>query len=101
MTLEQLLTDDQSIDDLRQLWIILDNELKSRLEMAQPSYQNQVSPIRLNNGDYALCADLLSEKDGIYAPTFAVLDKSTFQDIPVVLKSTIANLFPSNSGDGE
>ena len=101
MTLDQLLADIPAIDDLRQLWIILDTELKDRLEAAQPSYQNQVSPIRLNNGDYALCADLLSEKDGIYAPTFAVLDQSTFPEIPVVLYSAIANLFPSNSGDGE
>jgi hypothetical protein len=101
MTLDKLLADIPDIDDLRQLWIILDAELKNRLEAAQPSYQNQVSPIRLNNGDYALCADLLSEKDNLYAPTFAVLDQSTFSEIPVVLYSTIANLFPTPSGNGE
>jgi hypothetical protein len=101
MTLDQLLADIPAIDDLRQLWIILDTELKDRLEAAQPAYQNQVSPIRLNNGDYALCADLVTEKDGLYAPTFAVLDQSTFPEIPVVPHSTIANLFPTPSGDGE
>jgi len=101
MTLDQLLADIPDIDDLRQLWIILDTELKDRLETAQPSYQNQVSPILLTNGDYALCADLVTEKDGIYAPTFAALDQSTFPEIPVVLHSTIANLFPTLSGDGE
>jgi hypothetical protein len=101
MTLDQLLADIPDIDDLRQLWIILDTELKDRLETAQPSYQNQVSPILLTNGDYALCADLVTEKDGLYAPTFAVLDQSTFPEIPVVLHSAIANLFLTTSGDGE
>jgi hypothetical protein len=101
MTLDQLLNDIPAIDDLRQLWIILDTELKDRLEAAQPSYQNQVSPIRLNNGDYALCADLVTEKDGLYAPTFAALDQSTFPDIPVIPHSMIVDLLPSNSVDGE
>ncbi|MFN4909427.1 MAG: hypothetical protein ACK5H0_10400 [Bacteroidota bacterium] len=101
MTLDQLLADIPTIDDLRQLWIILDTELKDRLEAVQPFYQNQVSPIRLNNGDYALCADLVTEKDGLYAPTFAVLDQSTFPEIPVVSYDTIADLFPIYSVEGE
>jgi hypothetical protein len=101
MTLDQLLADIPDIADLRQLWIILDTELKDRLETAQPAYQNQVSPIRLNNGGYALCADLVTEKDGLYAPTFAVLDQSTFPEIQVVPQATITELFPSSPPDGE
>lgn len=97
MTLDQLLTNIPPIDELRQLWIIIDTELKERLEQAQPVYQNQVEPIMLNNGDYALCADLLTETSGLYAPTFARLDQSTFSEIPVVHIDLISNLFPTNN----
>jgi len=94
MTLDELLTDLPSLDELRQLWIVLDKDLRDRFIEVQPKHKFQAVPTALTNGDYVLCADLLSDRDTTYAPTFAVLDQSTFPEIPVVEYDLIKHLFP-------
>jgi hypothetical protein len=96
MTLDELLADLPPLNELRGLWLILDEQLRNRLLEVQPKYQNQVVPVALLNGAFTLCADLLSEKDGIYARTFALLDQSVFPQIPVLPYDSIAHLFPSS-----
>jgi hypothetical protein len=89
MTLDTLLTLQLSYDELKELWLVFDSKLKTRLEEVQPSGQHQVSPIKLEDGNYAICADVLSEIEGIYAQTFASLDQSTFTSVNVVNKAEI------------
>jgi hypothetical protein len=95
MTLDELLADLPPLDELRQLWIVMDKELNDRFLTVQPVYQCQAVPTALTNGDYVLCADLLSDKDTTYAPTFGVLDQSLFPEIPVVEYDLIKHFFPT------
>lgn len=92
MTLDQLLQNNTSSDDLRSLWLVFDAAIAQRLADAQPAYQHQVAPITLTDGRYALCADLLTEKDGIYAPTFQSLDQSAFSLVEVFSSDDVSSL---------
>lgn len=94
MTLDQLLSDLPDAATLKSLWLVFDGDINERLKSAQPSYQHQVSPIGLTDGRFTVCADLLTESAGIYAPTFAALDQSAFPLVQVVTKSQIESLFP-------
>lgn len=94
MTLDQLLQSPPLLDELRESWLVFDSTLKDRLEQVQPHYQHQVSPIALTDGSFALCADLLSEINGIYAQTFAALDQSTFPSVEVLSTYEILPLLP-------
>lgn len=99
MTLDQLLQGDANADDLRSLWLVFDATIAQRLKDAQPSYQHQVAPITLTDGRFAVCADLLTEKDGIYAPTFQALDQTAFPLVQVIGESEISGLFPPPATD--
>jgi len=95
MKLSELLAEPlPAYEDLRKLWIVIDQEMMDLLMHMQPKYMHQVSPVRLTNGDYACCADLLTEKDDAYQPTFDILDQSFFPEIPVVDFSVIQPLLP-------
>ena len=94
MTLDQLLQGNVSPDDLRSMWLVFDASIAQRLKDAQPSYQHQAAPITLTDGRCALCADLLTEKDGIYAPTFQALDQTAFPLVEVIDSDAIAEFLP-------
>ena len=94
MTLDQLLSDLPDAATLKGLWLVFDGEINERLKSAQPTYQHQVAAARLIDQRFALCADLLTESAGIYAPTFAALDQSAFPLVQVVTKPQIESLFP-------
>lgn len=95
MTLDQLLQGDANAEDLRSMWLVFDAAIAQRLQDAQPAYQHQVAPITLTDGRFAVCADLLTEKDGLYAPTFAALDQSAFPLVQVISQAVISELFPT------
>ena len=99
MTLDQLLQGDISSDDLRSMWLVFDASIAQRLSEAQPAYQHQVSPVILVDGRFALCADLLTEKDRIYAPTFQALDQTAFPLVQVIGESEISGLLPPPATD--
>ena len=97
MTLDQLLQGDANADDLRTMWLVFDASIAQRLADAQPAYQHQVAPITLTDGRFALCADLITEKDGIYAPTFQALDQTAFPLVQVVSQTEITELIPTQT----
>ena len=99
MTLDQLLQGNANADDLRSLWLVFDAVIAQRLKDAQPSYQHQVAPITLTDGRFAVCADLLTEKDGIYEPTFQALDQTAFPLVQVIGESEISGLLPPPATD--
>ena len=95
MTLDQLLQSDISSEELSEMWLIFSLDVAKRLKEVQPVYQHQVSPIALKDGRYALCADLLLVKDGIYAPTFQALDQTAFPLVNVIHSNKISSLLPT------
>lgn len=99
MTLDQLFQDDISASDLYDLWLVFDVDIANRLKDIQPFHQHQIMPIELIDGSFAVCADLLTEKDGIYAPTFAALDQSAFPLVQVISQAAISELFPTSNAD--
>lgn len=99
MTLDQLLNENVSAENLRNLWLVFDELIAQRLKDVQPNYQHQVAPIALADGRYTVCADLLGEKDRLYAPTFQALDSSAFSSVDVVSKAEIITLFPIANND--
>lgn len=93
MTLYDLLQANASAEQLRALWLVFDSVFANSISEKQPQYQNQVAPVMLANGSFALCADLLTEKDGMYAPTFGQLDQELFSSVDVVTFDQISSLF--------
>lgn len=94
MTLDQLLADLPDAATLKDLWLVFDGRIAGELQEAQPIYHHQVSPVALTDGRFTVCADLLSEIAGIYAPTFAALDQSEFPFVQVLPQSEILKLLP-------
>jgi hypothetical protein len=95
MTLAELLAEPlPAYDDLRKLWIVIAQNMYDLLMQQQPKYLHQVTPVRLTSGDYACCADLLTEKSAAYQPTFNILDQSFFPGIPIVKFYVIEPLLP-------
>ena len=92
--LDQLLQSNLSPQALNGLWLVFDASIAQRLNDAQPVYQHQAAPIILTDGRFALCADLLTEKDGIYAPTFQALDQTAFSQVNVITKDELLILLP-------
>jgi hypothetical protein len=101
MTLDQLLQGDANVEDLRTMWLVFDASIAQSLKDAQPVYQHQVAPITLTDGRHVLCADLLTEKDGIYAPTFTSLDPTAFPQVEVIHESAIGELFQTHTSEEE
>ena len=93
--LDQLLQGNLSPQALYGLWLVFDASIAQRLNEAQPVYQHQAAPIILTDGRFALRADLLTEKDGIYAPTFQALDQTAFPLVEVTTSDAIAEFLPA------
>jgi hypothetical protein len=93
MTLDQLLQGYTNAEELRTMWLVFDSVIAQRLKDVQPAYQHQAFPITLKDGNFALCADLLTEKDDIYAPTFQALDQTLFPQVQVLSQAAIIELF--------
>jgi len=73
------------LDSLRLTWLVFDSSLRDALDAAQDGEtRNRAEAILLNNGKYALCADLLTEIDGLYAGTFLRLDPLYFPAVEVL-----------------
>lgn len=99
MTLDELLANLHDVLELKKLWIVIDSGMNDLLKQVQPVYRHQISPLALTNGYFAICADLLSEVDGIYKPIFLALDQSLFPEIPVVPFNAIQPFIPLPSVD--
>jgi hypothetical protein len=73
------------LDSLRLTWLVFDSSLRDTLDAAQEGEtRNRAEAILLNNGRYALCADLLTETNGLYARTFSLLNPEHFPAVEVL-----------------
>jgi len=99
MNLAQLLSAPlPPLDELRGMWLVFPVTLKDTLESAQDAGSNLfVIPLALTDGNYALCADLLTEIQGVYEQAFSNLDPNNFQYVKVV--GDISALLPKSEED--
>lgn len=103
MTLAELLN--QPLPDLatlRGLFVVFPGELLAECEAAQADATSfRVHPIGLDDGRFALRADLLSEigPGGVFASSFAKLDAEKFDQVEILELSEIADVWPQPEGD--
>jgi hypothetical protein len=96
MTLAQLLTSPPPpYDELRRQWLVFDAALAAKLDAVQdPTYQHQARPVQLTDGRLAICADALTEINGLLAEPFSKLDASNFAAVEVIDDAAFRQLLP-------
>jgi hypothetical protein len=99
MNLAQLLSAPlPPLTELRGMWLVFPEALKDALESAQDPDSSLIAiPLELTDGNYALCADLLTETQGAYAQAFANLEPGNFQYVEVVVD--ISALLPQTEDE--
>ena len=98
MNLQELIQQNKSYEELKDLALVFDSNLKNILEATQATLQSkhQASPVELSNGSYMLCADLLTEihPGGLYSQGFGLLDTDLFSQVEVISMEEAAALIP-------
>ena len=98
MNLLELLQQNKTYTELKDLALVFDSNLKSVLESTQNTYQSKhhVAPVELTNGTYMLCADLLTEigPKGLYSQGFGLLDSDLFPQVNVITMEEASALLP-------
>ena len=98
MNLQELIQQNKSYEELKDLALVFDSNLKNILEATQATLQSkhQASPVELSNGSYMLCADLLTEihPGGLYSQGFGLLDTDLFSQVSVISMAEAQSLIP-------
>ena len=98
MNLQELITQNKSYEELKDLALILNSSLKNILEATQETFQSKhkASPVELSDGSFMLCADLLTEiqPGGLYSQGFGLLDSDLFAQVEVVSMEEAQALLP-------
>ena len=87
-------------ENLKEYGLVFSEPTKLLLDEAQnslPNRQHQVQPIQLTNGDWLLCADILSEigESGIYRQWFLALPQEHFNEVEIVNWNETVALLPT------
>jgi hypothetical protein len=98
MNLRELIQQNKSYEELKDLALVFNASLKNILEATQETFnsQHKASPIALTNGSYMLCADLLTEiqPGGLYSQGFGLLDNDLFAQVGVISMEEVSALLP-------
>lgn len=98
MNLIELIQQNKSYEELKDLALVFNVNLKNILEATQATLQSnhQASPVELTNGSYMLCADLLTEigPGGLYSQGFGLLDTDLFSQVSVISMAEAQSLIP-------
>ena len=98
MNLQELIQQNKSYEELKDLALVFDSNLKNILEATQATLQSkhQASPVELSDGRFMLCADLLTEihPGGLYSQGFGLLDTDLFSQVEVISMEEAAALLP-------
>jgi hypothetical protein len=94
MTFTSLLTQTHSLEKLRGLWIVMDVSILSDFMAKQEAYGlafNRIEPVVGPASDprYAVCADLVTEINGMHAHLFANLNQASFSAVSVVTRAEL------------
>jgi hypothetical protein len=98
MNLQELITQNKSYEELKDLALVFNSSLKEILEATQETFnsQHKASPVELTNGKFMLCADLLTEiqTGGLYSQGFGLLDNNLFAQVEVISMEEASALLP-------
>ena len=88
-----------SYDELNRHYLVFGAEANNALQAAtlqRPDAKHRASPVRLTDGRYILCADLLSEigNNGLMQDGFALLDQTLFAQVDVLPAAAVLPLLP-------
>lgn len=101
MNLQQLITQNKSYKELKDLALVFNSSLKNILEATQETFQSKhkASPVELSDGSFMLCADLLTEihEGGLYYRGFGLLDTDLFSQVSVIPMEKSIALLPSQN----
>jgi hypothetical protein len=99
MTLTQLLSSPlPPLIELRVLWLVFNASLNAAIIEAQDeNARMRVEPIILTDGRLALCADILTETEGVYAAPFSRLNPANFSLVDVIDAAAFQALQPQDS----
>jgi hypothetical protein len=98
MNLQELILQNKSYEELKDLALVFNSSLKEILEATQETFnsQHKASPVELTNGKFMLCADLLTEiqTGGLYSQGFGLLDNNLFAQVEVISMEEASALLP-------
>jgi hypothetical protein len=101
MNLQELIQQNKSYEELKDLALVFDSNLKNVLEATQATLQSkhQAAPVELTDGRFMLCADLLTEvgPGGLYSQGFGLLDTDLFSQVSVISMEEASALLPVSS----
>lgn len=84
MTVKDLLLETKTIEELAQLWIVIDTDMEEDMMDLQKDKKHQISPMLSSKG-LILCADILTEINGIYKDILSKLvDEYNFGDMQII-----------------
>ena len=97
MNLTTLLQEKKDISELRNLWLILPNDLYEAVMLKQQALgnsNNRVSGIQGPENKWIMCADLLSEisSGGLFTSLFTSLDFTKFAQVEVKTRAEVEQL---------
>jgi hypothetical protein len=98
MNLLELIQQNKTYSELKDLALVFDSNLKNILESTQETFQSKhkAAPVELSNGSFMLCADLLTEIGfgGLYREGFSLLDIDLFAQVSVITMEEASALLP-------
>jgi hypothetical protein len=98
MNLQELILQNKSYEELKDLALVFNGSLKNILEATQETFnsQHKASPVSLIDGRFMLCADLLTEiqPGGLYSQGFGLLDTDLFSQVEVISMEEASALLP-------
>jgi hypothetical protein len=101
MNLQELIIQNKSYEELKDLALVFNDSLKNILEATQETFnsQHKASPVELTDGRFMLCADLLTEiqSGGLYSQGFGLLDTDLFSQVEVISMEEAKTLLPVSS----
>jgi hypothetical protein len=101
MNLQELIIQNKSYEELKDLALVFNDSLKNILEATQETFnsQHKASPVELTDGRFMLCADLLTEiqPGGLYSQGFGLLDADLFSQVEVISMEEAKTLLPVSS----
>ena len=101
MNLQELIQQNKTYEELRDLALVFNSSLKNILESTQETFESKhkASPVELTDGRFMLCADLLTEirSRGLYSQGFRLLDADLFTQVEIIPMEQAASLLPVSS----